>query len=147
MTGDSIYLGFEEDWEVAIKDEVPAVYKCGSVVCGSWNHEYLVLSLDAKDCPTCKKPGTWLKKFLGQKATHYSCGMCKKVIITSDTEFPVGHYSWGFLQLTNKDPFQVICPTCSSKLRLDYPSLMKDVCSCKEEVLPKIVQPSKFQHD
>jgi len=143
----SNYLGFEEDWEVAIKDEVPAVYKCDSMVCGSWNHEFLVLSLDHKNCPTCKKPGEWLRKFIGTKAANYSCGMCKRVIVISETEFPVGHYNWGFLQLTNKDPFQVICPKCSGKLRLDFPSLLKDTFSRKEEILPKIVQPSKFQHD
>ncbi len=104
------------------------------------------MSLDQKDCATCKKPGTWIRSFLGKKAEHYSCGMCKKVLITSDTEFPVGHYSWGFLQLTNKDPFQVICPTCSGNLRASYSSLAQDTFNIKEEVLPKIVQPSKLNH-
>ena len=128
----------------SIKDSVPAVYRCASLVCGGYNDEFMVLSLDYKSCPKCKKPGEWVKCFLGEKAGHYSCGICKRTIITTETEFPVGHYGWGFLQLSNRDPFQVICVTCTSKLRSDYPSLVKDVFNTKEEVLPKIIKPSKL---
>src|SRR5437764_3941411 len=111
MNGNSIYLGFEEDLEVdSIRDAVPAVWRCMNLLCSSDKHEYLVSNLDQKNCPTCKRPGDWIRRFLGTKAERYSCGMCKRVIVVADSEFPVGHYGWGFLQLSNRDPFQTICP-------------------------------------
>src|SRR2546429_8133645 len=100
-----MYSGYLDSYEEAkgVYDphkDVPAVYRCITLSCSDYLNEYLVNHADAKGCPTCKKEGTWVRKFIGHKSEVYSCGMCKKVVILGTGEYVVGHYGWGFIQLS-----------------------------------------------
>jgi len=127
----------------------PAVLRCLNGQCSGYQREYIAWKEHEKPCPHCKLQGSWVRILSSGKANKFQCGACLRIMWLPPEEWPVGHYGWGHIQLNNKSPFTYICINCMREILEKFPKLRSlgvdsSPAEVTEEVLPKIIQPSKL---